>query len=524
MSKERKQVEYSYTELENMHDEKSIINSQINIKERNKINVIYDNQARCSTIIVSKLKDRKIINVLVYGKTQTGKTGCMTSLIRQYMFKYNIPIDNIYIITGLSDVAWKNDTKNRMPECINERVFHRANLPKKFVQDIRSKQNILVIMDEIQIACDEDQTIHKTFKECGFYDLNNLLENDIKLVQFSATPDGNINDIEDWKEHSTKVKLEPGDGYIGTKELRDQNRIFQYKDLLNIENVKELESVIDGRFQEPMYHLIRVPNKREGKQGGVISNFEKVFKTNFDYNTAYLKTKKEDINKLLKVKPEKHTFVFYCEILRCAKTQYKEFIGISYERYNSNPNDSSIIQGSQGRLSGYDDNVVSICYTNIPSIDMYEKLWDNDFIFIEGIIWNTNTTKYDDTTDKTYSTGTFNGTDNILGMGGNSAQLIVEVRGDPTIKKFNTQEDMRKWFNDNLKPMMNGKRGPNKKSIKEGFYKCSIRRGPEILSQEEVDKEKRWGLGPGPCLRSYPCYSDINDPNTLEWWLIYYEN
>ena len=31
MSKERKQVEYSYTELENMHDEKSIINSQINI-------------------------------------------------------------------------------------------------------------------------------------------------------------------------------------------------------------------------------------------------------------------------------------------------------------------------------------------------------------------------------------------------------------------------------------------------------------------------------------------------------------
>jgi len=523
MSKERKQVEYSDTGLQNMHDEKSIINSQINIKERNGINIIYDNQARCSTIIVSRLRDRKIINVLVYGKTQTGKTGCMTSFIRQYIFKYNIPIENIYIITGLSDVVWKNDTKNRLPECINARVFHRANLPKKFVEDIRSKQNILVIMDEIQIACEEDQTIHKTFNDCGFYDLNYLLLNDIKLVQFSATPDGNINDIEDWNQHSIKVKLEPGVGYIGTKELRDKNRIFQYKNLMDIDNVRELKSVIE-RYNEPRYHLFRVPNKRKDKQFKFISNFREVFGSSYNYNIDYLKTKKDDINKLLKIKPDKHTFVFYCEILRCAKTQYKEFIGISYERFNSKPNDSSVIQSCIGRLTGYDDNGDSICYTNIESIDMFEKLWDNDFKFIEGIKWNTKTTKFDENTNKTYSTGTFNSTDNILGMEGNSTQLVVEDRGDPTIKKFYAQEDMIQYYKLNLKPRGIGKRGPNKKSIKEGFYKASIRRGLEILSQEEVDKEKRWGFGDGSGVRSYPCYSDITDPNTLEWWLIYYEN
>ena len=60
MVKERKKIEYDMKELENMHYEKSIINSQINIKERNKINEIYDNQARCSTIIVSKLKGLNI--------------------------------------------------------------------------------------------------------------------------------------------------------------------------------------------------------------------------------------------------------------------------------------------------------------------------------------------------------------------------------------------------------------------------------------------------------------------------------
>ena len=62
--------------------------------------------------------------------TQTGKTGCMTALIQHYILSYNIPIDNIYIITGLSDKEWKKDTKNRMPDSISARVFHRANLSK----------------------------------------------------------------------------------------------------------------------------------------------------------------------------------------------------------------------------------------------------------------------------------------------------------------------------------------------------------------------------------------------------------
>ena len=57
-----------------------------------------------------------------------------------------------------------------------------------------------------------------------------------------------------------------------------------------------------------------------------------------------------------------------------------------------------------------------------------------------------------------------------------------------------------------------------------GFYKGSIRKGLEILSTDEVNKEKRWGFGKEPGIRSYPCYSDVNDPKTLQWWLIYYEN
>ena len=246
---------------------------------------------KCAENIRDLFNNKSIVNCLVYGMTQTGKTGCMTSLIQHYILSYSIPIEHIYIITGLSDKQWKKDTKNRMPDSINARVFHRANLRQTFIKDIL-KQNILIIMDEIQIACQEDQTIYKILKKCGFYDLNLLLQNDIKLIQFSATPDGNINDISDWKNYSAKVKLEPGEGYYGVKQAIEQKRIRQFKILDNIDNVAELKSVIDDRYSSPRYHLVRVPNKRGNKQKDLIENIEKVFKKEYNYNIEYLKSKK----------------------------------------------------------------------------------------------------------------------------------------------------------------------------------------------------------------------------------------
>lgn len=446
----------------------------------------------------------------------------------------------IYIITGLSDKEWKKDTIERMPDSIKKRICHRANLLKTFFRDIREKQNSLIIMDEIQIACEENQTIHKTFKECGFYDLDFLLENDIKLIQFSATPDGNMNDILDWKHHSAKVKLEPGKGHFGPEQAIEQKRVKQFKDLTNKDNVEGLKQDIEQNFINPRYHLIRVPNKRENKDGTnnqskVIYNIKNVFGKNYEYNKNYLKTKKNDINDILKKQPEKHTFIFYCEILRCAKTQYKKYIGISYERYVINPNDSSIIQGSFGRLTGYDDNGDSICYTNIASLDNYIKLWKDDMEFKKGTVWNTKTTQYDKKDDLTYSTGTFNSVKHIEQLKDNCSEKVKEDRGEPTIKKFygvGGEKEGIEYFKNNLISKFGGK-GPNKTKINEdGYYIRPLGKGDDrknVLSTNRMFKHRKWNLDGNSSKKRtqytwFPCYSDINDLNTLEWWLIYYEN
>ena len=523
--KQRSTIEYDLKDLKIIQTKNEILTKQIELKSLEGINIIYPNQEECGKRIKLIFNNRSHVNCLVYGMTQTGKTGCMTSLIQYYILSFNIPIDNIYIITGLSDKQWKKDTKNRMPDSINSRVFHRANLSNTFIRDIREKTNILVIMDEIQIACKEDQSIFKTFKKCGFYDLDFLLEKDIKIVQFSATPNGNLNDMQDWGPYSTKLKLEPGHNYYGAKQALEHKRVKQFEDLTNIENVEALKQDIDKNFTNPRYHLVRVPNKREKKDGTnnqskVISNIKKVFGENYEYNKNYLKEKKNDINDILKTQPEKHIFIFICETYRCAKTIEKRFLGILYERYTANPDDSTTIQGLFGRDTGYNNNGDSICYTNISSLENYIKLWENDMDFKEGIVWNTKTTQFDIKDGITYSTGTFNSVKNIEQLKNDCTEKLKEDRGELIIIKRNTFAEIK----DVILEKWEYRRGPNKrKKNNHGFYEAIIKNKKKVYSLEEMKKKPYIGAA-NNCYWLYPCYSDVNDPNTIEWWLIYNEN
>jgi hypothetical protein len=140
------------------------------------------------------------------------------------------------------------------------------------------------------------------------------------------------------------------------------------------------------------YHLIRT---RSGPaQAIIIANFKKIFGVKeYDYLLYDQNSEIKDINNTLENKPEKHTFIFIKEMLRCAKTLSPKYIGICYERYTGEPDDSVIIQGFIGRLTGYKDNGVSICYTNIKSILKYEAYWNSNFE--EDVGWKSMTTKRD---------------------------------------------------------------------------------------------------------------------------------
>ena len=163
----RQTIDYSANDKLVMRLKRQNMLNDIEILKITNKSVIYENQETIAYDVVNAFNDRNIINIMVLSKTQSGKTGSMCATIKQYLEDCNnlIPIENIYIITGHSSIEWKTQTIDRMPEILHKRVFHRAELPTTFTTEIKEKKNILIIMDEIQVAAQNNQTLYKTFKE-----------------------------------------------------------------------------------------------------------------------------------------------------------------------------------------------------------------------------------------------------------------------------------------------------------------------------------------------------------------------
>ena len=606
----RVRCDYDLLQQDIMKLRKQNVLNELEILKLTGKSVIFENQEIIASKVVTEFKSRKIINIMVVSKTQSGKTGSMCATIKQYLEDTSnlMPIEHVYIITGLSSCEWKEQTKERMPESIQTRVFHRCELPNTFVDEIKDKKNILIIMDEIQVAAKKGQTIYKTFMNAGLLNKTKLYKNDIKILEYTATPDGTIYDLMKWNDASSKILAGVGDGYISsyclykfgrllynedvliekdgihltgkvvktcenddytieyTKEnkkcveifkkekikptdtseerlkmLSLSKRVKQYKDLCGYDketgeineevfkNIQEIKNDID-KYPIHLYHIIRTKNGKE--QDLTIENFKKIFNIDtYDFITYDRESEIEDINKTLVVEPIMHTFIFIKEMLRCAKTLKKKYIGILYDRYSKNPDDTTIIQGLVGRDTGYDNNGMSICYTNINSIERYEELWKSEFEN-KNIKWNSKTTKF--TNGILSGNNTFNDPKDYSGFSLASSDVSEDIDEPQPIIKRKLFNDIKKWFNDNLKKKGYGN-GPNKKNPdKNGFYKCitqfdkveKIRTNTEF---ENYEKDKKWGFR-GTTEKSkdknkyrvYPVYKNVNDVESLEWWLIYY--
>lgn len=474
--------------------------------------VIYENQEKIANKIIETFNDRQTVISLVIARTQSGKTGSMCSIIKKYIQNTTdfVPIQNIYIITGLSSTEWKLQTKQRMPIQVQKRVFHRQELLKQFICEIKKKQNTLIIIDEIQVAAKKDQTIHKTFTELGLMNLNNLYKNDIKIILFTATPDGLVYEFQKWGQACKIILAGPGKGYISSYDLLLNHRVKQYKKLSLspseyiddneiLENIKEIKEDI-LKFPNPRFHIIRTTKGKT--QTDIISNFRQLFeKELYDFINYDISNTVVDINHILKKSPSKHTLIFIKDKLRCAKTLYKKYLGVLYERFATVQNDNIIIQGLLGRLTGYDDNGDSVCYTNIASILTYEELWDTEFTD-DSICWKSSTTKIKN--------------EQVIA---NDVFCSPDIDDDIKIIKVKTFEECKKYYNDNIKGSSDCRAPRTRKLNDKGFYETVINGKRKVYSFEEVYKYRKKCININQVYSVHPCYADIKDTTTLEFWI-----
>ena len=396
-------------ELQKLHQKKFNLGIEENQLEDE--NYLHENQLEMATKIRMCFDDRSTLSVSAIAPCQSGKTGAMIALVGESMKHHEILLENIFLITGHSSKSWEEQTRTRLPDCLSGRVFHRNRL-NQFQVEVSGKTNVLIIIDEMHIAAGDKKTVYDVFKNLGYMDSKNLYEKDIKIAEFSATPDGVIVSRRQWDADQHKiVKGNPGTGYTSHADYLKNGRMMQSKDLAGftknkdpdvskvskdqaMQNVADLATSIKEYHgsNNHLYHIIRMPQNKDAQEL-LRANIKKC--TGSDFTVLTWDESKTDIScldTLLQVRPPKHTFILIKEMLRCADTIEKKFIGDVYERYSKNPSDSAQIQGLAGRVCGYGvPNRIRV-YVNVASIKKYIELYEGNFENIEGIKWKSTTT------------------------------------------------------------------------------------------------------------------------------------
>jgi hypothetical protein len=245
---ERMLCQYNEDELDDINTKTVRFNADCKLfekglKKEKKVS-ISDAQQIMANKICCALNDRCVINVLGISPPQSGKTGCMYATIKTYVNNNNIPIEHVYIITGLSSRDWVEQTRKRFPPCLRENIHHRNDLTV-FNQQIADKDNVLIIMDEVQVAAGDKQTLHKIFESLGFLDKTTLYERDIKIVEFTATPDGTIYDLMKWGDASRIIVADNCDRYTSSYDLLNWSDVSSNKISLIKEGIGCLKKEIE---------------------------------------------------------------------------------------------------------------------------------------------------------------------------------------------------------------------------------------------------------------------------------------
>jgi hypothetical protein len=243
-------------------------------------------------------------------------------------------------------------------------------------------RNAMFIVDEFHLASDSasknespsNQTLSRFMFNMNLVATpegvpDKFLTHNIKFVYISATPEGSwksfnrcwgpsrasvcVLDLPQGKYHSIEKFLKNRQVYqaralVSKSQLSSLNTIQQRDSDIRVgteeevaTNMTELFSVLKS-FDEPKYHIIRSPRTRNGNNyRDLIMDGLNSFADMLNMGTDVVIMTDENLMKMyslssltdcLQRPPKVHTFVVIHDLLKCAITLPKRFIGILYER------------------------------------------------------------------------------------------------------------------------------------------------------------------------------------------------
>ena len=351
-------------------------------------------QAEAATQIFHDLFIRNHSWVHLQAPMQAGKTGALNTLIRLTLANFDrlhISPERIFVLSGMADDSWKQQTKLRVPSKHGVVVQHNSNFDKiaLILRKLRTTEfldNILIIIDESHFASTHknrlNNFIYSTIKELAPQSLWHKLN--IKFVTVSATDPAKTFLIPQLTDASI-VTLQTTPGYQSVKDLFQQNRIGWLESRGSLADspatYDTLLQLISKKFTQPKYHILR-PTKKSfdfaldylsSKGLPVIQWHSKASKELlYDDDSTITLT---DINDLLDIPPTQHTFILIKNMFYAAKTLNDKYVGVLYDRLSTK--DSSILQSLLGRACGYSKSTETIVFTSKMTVKRYFTLWNN---------------------------------------------------------------------------------------------------------------------------------------------------
>ncbi len=334
---------------------------------------------------------------------QAGKTGVVNCLIRLMLIRHNflnnigIRPEHIFLITGMNDNDWKEQTRERVPKLLRPNVEHNkgltnimGRLQRMYARD-GTLRNILIICDESHIASKAtnrpSKEIYEFINRC--VRMEDWAAQNIRILTISATDPASILGMASLQSLSKHVILPTTEEYQSVKSLKEAGRIHDVWSLKDIPTVKKLVNFIQGTYGEnaPLYHLIRPsPNQYALVEkilvrlvpGCSILPWDSKTKKKNRGTGAGEETSSvsslEDINKgLLDNPPSKPTFILIKNMFYASKTLNDRYIGVLYDRVSGK--DDTNLQSFLGRACGYGKSDRTHVFTSINTVENYLKTW-----------------------------------------------------------------------------------------------------------------------------------------------------
>ena len=341
--------------------------------------------------------------VHLFAEMQSGKTDTYL-LVACELFRLGL-IAHVIIMCGSSDTILKKELQKKINYFINTTYNHyledelkmsrddRADLIEKLNYSVeliwgtKLKNNILnpektlIILEESHFAQSKDMMPDKFLKDAGICangDYETLRQKNCYVLSVSAT---GFSEISDMKLNRTDafnkgmVRIKPGRGYYGVKQMHARGKIKGFKDPL-----VALQQACSQNYGKIGYGLVRIKDKDNTAMAERIAIMHGYKVKYFDSENREKGTFVTTLDELAN-EPDEPTIIFMKDKCRMGKEVPKQYIVFCIETALSSKADT-ILQGLLGRMCGYliHDIDVYIYEDIIKEIETYIRLCEGGIL------------------------------------------------------------------------------------------------------------------------------------------------